>query len=181
MQISPDQGQFMAMLVRLIRAKNIVEVGTFTGYSALCMALALPQNGRLVACDISEEWTGLGKPYWESAGVSHKIDLRIAPALDTLDQLIADGHQDSFDLAFIDADKTNYDHYYEKCLLLIRPNGLILVDNVFWGGAVVDENNQTEDTLSIRALNARISGDNRVDMSMIAVGDGIIMARKKEI
>ncbi len=179
MQISPDQGQFMAMLVRLINAKNIIEVGTFTGYSALSMALALPEDGQIIACDVSSEWTNIAKPFWEKAGVENKIDLRIAPALETLDSLLNQGLNDHFDMVFIDADKTNYCQYYEKSVQLIRPNGLILVDNVFWSGAVVDDTDNSEDTLSIRKLNKLISQDQTVDISMIAVGDGLFLARKK--
>ena len=179
MQISPDQGQFMAMIVKLIDARRIVEIGTFTGYSALCMAMALPTDGQLVACDISDEWTGIGKRYWHEAGVASKIDLRIAPALETLEALLADGLAGKFDLAFIDADKPAYQDYYERCVELIRPNGLIMIDNVFWEGKVVDPNDQDKDTVAIRNLNASIARDNRVEVSMIAVGDGLSLVRKK--
>jgi predicted O-methyltransferase YrrM len=178
MQISPDQGQFMAMLVKITGAKNIIEIGTFTGYSALSMALALPGDGKIIACDVSREWADIGRPFWEQAGVAEKIDLRIGPALDTLDQLIKEFQKNYFDMVFIDADKSNYSNYYERALRLIRPNGLILVDNVFWDGAVVDENDQSEDTVSIRALNEAISKDQRVDISMISVGDGLFLVRK---
>lgn len=179
MQISPDQGQFMAMLVHLIGARKIVEVGTFTGYSALTMAMALPEDGRLVACDISHEWTNIGKLFWKKAGVDKKIDLRIGPALDTLDSLISEGWKNETDLVFIDADKTNYEHYYERGLTLIGSNGLIVVDNVFWSGAVIESEDQSDDTVSIRNLNEKISKDQRVDISMISVGDGLFLARKK--
>ncbi len=179
MQISPDQGQFMAMLVHLIEAKHIIEIGTFTGYSTLCMALALPDDGRIIACDVSREWTTVGQVYWDQAGVQDKIDLRLGPALDTLDSLLSQGCQGTFDLAFIDADKANYDHYYEKCLQLIKPNKLILIDNVFWGGAVLDSQRDDEDTNSIRALNAKIATDPRIDRSMITIGDGLTLVRKK--
>lgn len=179
MQISPDQGQFMALLVRLMNAKCIVEVGTFTGYSALIMAQALPEDGRLIACDISREWTRVGQPFWEQAGVADKIDLRIGPAADTLDQLLDQGMAEAVDLVFIDADKVNYQNYYQRGLELLKTNGLIVVDNVFWGGAVVDGQNQKEDTVSIRNINQTISQDQRVDISMISVGDGLFLARKR--
>ncbi len=179
MQISPDQGQFMALLVKLMNAKYIVEVGTFTGYSALAMAQALPDDGRLIACDISREWTRTGQVYWERAGVAERIDLRIGPALDTMDELLAEGLAGAVDLVFIDADKGNYPHYYERGIELLKTNGLIVVDNVFWDGAVIDEHNQEEDTVSIRNMNRLISRDRRVDISMIAIGDGLFLARKK--
>ncbi len=179
MQISPDQGRFMALMVKLLQARNIVEVGTFTGYSALCMALALPDDGRVVACDISDEWTRIGQPYWQSAGVDHKIDLRLAPAIETLSALLQDGCAETFDMAFIDADKGGYDDYYELCLKLLRKNGLILIDNVLWGGSVVDADNQEEDTVAIRNLNSKIVRDDRVDATMISVGDGLFLVRKK--
>ncbi|WP_423909606.1 class I SAM-dependent methyltransferase [Candidatus Spongiihabitans sp.] len=179
MQISPDQGQFMAMLVKLIGAKQIIEIGTFTGYSALSMALALPEDGRLIACDVSREWAGMGKPFWQQAGVDEIIDLQIGPAIETLEQLINQGLESHFDMVFIDADKTNYVHYYEGALRLVRPNGLIVVDNVFWNGAVVDEKDNSDDTTSIRNLNQVISNDLRVDISMIAVGDGLFLVRKR--
>ena len=179
MQISPDQGQFMAMLVKLMNAKCIVEVGTFTGYSALAMAQALPDDGRLIACDISREWTSRGEIYWERAGVADRIDLRIGPALETMDELLDEGLAGSVDLIFIDADKGNYRNYYERGVELLKTNGLIVVDNVFWDGAVIDDRNQKEDTVSIRNMNRIISRDQRVDISMIAIGDGLFLARKK--
>ena len=179
MQISPDQGQFMAMLVKLINAKCIVEVGTFTGYSALAMAQALPDDGRLIACDISREWTRIGQPFWEQAGVADRIDLRIGPALDTMDELLDEGLAGTVDLIFIDADKGNYQHYYQRGIELLKTNGLIVVDNVFWDGAVIDDRNQKEDTVSIRNMNRIIFRDQRVDISMIAIGDGLFLARKK--
>ncbi len=179
MQISPDQGQFMAMLVKLMNAKCIVEVGTFTGYSALAMAQALPDDGRLIACDISREWTSTGEIYWEQAGVADRIDLRIGPALDTMDELLDEGLAGTVDLVFIDADKGNYQHYYQRGIELLKTNGLIVVDNVFWDGAVIDDQNQKEDTVSIRNMNRIISRDERVDISMIAIGDGLFLARKK--
>ncbi len=179
MQISPDQGQFMAMLVQLVNAKTVIEVGTFTGYSTLCMAQALPEDGRVIACDISTEWTDIGKPFWKQAGVAEKIALRIGPALDTLDALISSGLEGHVDLVFIDADKVNYGEYYERAVRLVRRNGLIVVDNVFWGGAVIDEENNEESTTAIRMINRRISRDDRVDIAMVAVGDGLFLARKK--
>ena len=179
MQISPDQGQFMAMLVKLMNAKCIVEVGTFTGYSALAMAQALPDDGRLIACDISREWTRIGQPFWEQAGVADRIDLRIGPALDTMDELLNEGLAGTVDLIFIDADKGNYQHYYQRGIELLKTNGLIVVDNVFWDGAVIDDRNQKEDTVSIRNMNRIIYRDQRVDISMIAIGDGLFLARKK--
>ncbi len=179
MQISPDQGQFMAMLVQLVNAKTVIEVGTFTGYSTLWMAEALPGDGRVIACDISTEWTDIGKPFWKQAGVAEKITLRIGPALDTLDELISSGLEGHVDLVFIDADKVNYGHYYERAVRLVRRNGLIVVDNVFWGGSVIDEENNGESTAAIRAINRQISKDDRVDIAMVAVGDGLFLARKK--
>ena len=179
MQIGPDQGQFMRLLVELIGARRAVEVGTFTGYSSLSVALALPADGTLVACDISEEYTAIARRYWVEAGVAERIDLRLGPALETLDGLIADGGTGAYEFAFIDADKTNYDGYYERCLTLMRPGGLIAIDNVLWGGAVADDSNQTPDTLAIRALNAKIHEDKRVSISLATVGDGLMLARKR--
>ncbi len=178
MQISADQGQFMALLVKLLNARRIVEVGTFTGYSSLVMAQALPGDGQIIACDISEEWTRVAKRYWKQAGVDHKIDLRLAPALTTLDKLLADGQSESFDFAFIDADKTGQQLYYERCLMLIRSGGLIAIDNVLWGGNVVNPEDQSEDTRAIREFNEFILNDDRVDISLVPVGDGLTLARK---
>jgi caffeoyl-CoA O-methyltransferase len=178
MQIGPDQGQFMRLLVELIGARRVVEVGTFTGYSSLSVALGLPADGKLVACDISEEYTAIARRYWAEAGVAERIDLRLGPALETLDGLIADGGGGAYDFAFIDADKTNYDSYYERCLTLLRPGGLIAIDNVLWGGAVADAADQTPDTLAIRALNAKVHADERVSISLATVGDGLMLARK---
>ncbi len=178
MQIAPDQGQLMAFLVRLIGAKRIIEIGTFTGYSALCMAQALPPDGSLVCCDISEEYTDVGKPYWAQAGVAERIDLRIAPALDTLDALI--DHGDGFDMAFIDADKENYAHYFERCLALVRPGGLILFDNTLWSGRVADPTSDDPDTLALRELNAALSGDDRVDIALATIADGLTLARVRD-
>ncbi len=179
MQIGPDQGQFMGLLVELMEARNALEVGTFTGYSALAVALALPEDGRLVACDVSEEWTAIGRRYWEEAGVAHKIDLRLAPALETLDGLLAEGLAGTFDFAFIDADKEGYDAYYERALKLIRTGGLITFDNTLWEGKVVDPAVTDVDTEAIRALNTKLVGDERVTLSLVPVGDGLTLARKR--
>jgi len=179
MQIGPDQGQFMALLIKLIGAKKALEVGTFTGYSALCVARALPKNGRLICCDVSEEFTDIARKYWRLAKVDHKITLNLAPAVKTLDELIKNGQSGSFDFAFIDADKTNYGKYYERCLALLRPGGLIAVDNVLWSGAVIDARKQDADTKAIRAFNRRLKRDKRVDLSMATIGDGLTLARKR--
>jgi predicted O-methyltransferase YrrM len=179
MQISPEQGQFMALLVRLIGAERIVEVGTFTGYSALCLAQAMPPKGRLIACDVSAEWTAVARRYWVEAGVADRIDLRLAPAMNTLDDLIAGGEAGRFDFGFIDADKENYQGYYERVLALLRPGGLVAVDNVLWGGSVVDPAKRDIDTEAIRAFNAALHGDPRVDISLVPIGDGLTLARKR--
>lgn len=179
MQIAPEQGQFMALITKLIGAKNVIEVGTFTGYSALAVAQALPDDGKLIACDVSEEWTSIGKRYWQQAGVADKIELHIAPALQTLDALLQNNMVGQFDMAFIDADKENYQHYYESCLQLLRSGGLIMVDNVLWGGSVIDDTNQKPETVAIRKFNEYLYQDQRVDISLIPVGDGISMVRKQ--
>lgn len=179
MQISPEQGQFLALLLRLIGARRVLEVGTFTGYSALWMALALPENGRLIACDVSAEYTSVGRRFWQEAGVAHKIDLRFAPASETLTALIADGQAEQFDFAFIDADKSGYNGYYEQCLELVRPGGLIAIDNVLWGGAVANDAAQDADTQALRALNAKLHADERIDLSLLPIGDGLTLARKR--
>ena len=179
MQISPEQGQFMALLVRLVNAKRTLEIGVFTGYSAMSVALALPSDGKIVACDVSEEWTAVARKHWANAGVAAKIDLRLAPALQTLDKLIADGAAGTFDFAFIDADKTNYLAYYERCLTLVRRGGLIAVDNTLWSGAVADPRNGERDTLAIRAFNDALHHDERVDLSLLPVGDGLTLALKR--
>ena len=179
MQISADQAQFMFLLLKLINAKQIIEIGTFTGYSALVMANALPDDGRIIACDTSEEWTAIAKNYWQQAGVTSKIDLRLAPALETLNALAADGQTNSFDAAFIDADKQNMLNYYEHSLQLIRPGGLIMIDNVLWGGSVADPNKNDDDTNAIRATNQFILQDDRVDISLVPIGDGLTLARKR--
>lgn len=179
MQISPEQGQFIALLVELTGARKCLEVGTFTGYSTLSLALALPEDGQIVACDISEEFTSRAKPYWQEAGVAGKIDLRLGPALETLDALIADGESGAFDFAFIDADKVNYQGYFQRALDLIRRGGLILVDNVLWSGAVVDPARDDEDTEAIRAFNQACAGDPRISLSLVPIGDGLTLARKR--
>jgi caffeoyl-CoA O-methyltransferase len=178
MQISAEQGQFMGMLIRLLRAKLTLEVGVFTGYSSTAVALALPEEGRIIACDVSEEFTSVARRYWREADVEHKISLRLAPAVETLDGLLAEGRGGTFDFAFIDADKENYDRYYECALKLIRPGGLIAVDNVLWHGKVVDESVQDADTRAIRALNEKLHRDERVWISLLAIGDGLTLAYK---
>ena len=179
MQIAPEQGQLMALLMKLINAKRIVEVGTFTGYSSLVMADALDEDARIFCCDLSESWTRMAQRYWEKAGLSHKMDLRLAPASDTLNALLKEFGSGTFDAAFIDADKENYDTYYEQCLELLRPGGLIMIDNVLWGGRVIDSQVQDEDTRAIRALNAKLKEDNRVDLSLVPIADGLTLARKR--
>lgn len=179
MQLSPEQGHLLAFLARLTGARTAIEIGTFTGYSALAVALALPEDGKLVACDISAEYTSLAKPYWERAGVSHKIDLRIAPANDTLAKLEAEGLRGSFDMAFIDADKPGYPAYYEACLRLIRAGGLIALDNMLVKGTVADPDNTHPRTLAARAMNAKIAVDDRVDRVLLPVGDGMTLVRKR--
>jgi predicted O-methyltransferase YrrM len=179
MQIAPEQGQFMALLVQLIGARKTLEVGVFTGYSSLVVALALPADGTLVACDVSEEYTAIARRYWEKAGVAHKIDLRLAPALETLDQLLADGQANQFDFAFIDADKSSYPDYYERSLHLVRPGGLIAVDNVLWSGRVADPQEADNRTEKIRAFNAKLYADERIDLSLVPIADGLTLARKR--
>jgi caffeoyl-CoA O-methyltransferase len=179
MQIAPEQGQFMALLVRLLRARRCLEIGVFTGYSSLATALALPADGRIVACDVSEEWTAIARRYWEQGGVAHKIDLHIAPAISTLDALLQQGQAGTFDLAFIDADKTNYLAYYERTLQLLRPGGLVLIDNTLWSGRVADPVVNDPDTVALRALNTALLHDERVDLSLLPVGDGLTLALKR--
>ncbi len=179
MQISPEQGQFMALLIQLMGAKRTLEIGVFTGYSTLAVAMALPEGGQIIACDVNEKDTAIARRYWEKANVTHKIDLRIAPALDTLNDLIAAGESGCFDFAFIDADKSNYDNYYEKSLQLIRPGGLIAVDNTLWYGRVADPSVQDNRTKRIRALNNKVHNDERVTMSLLPVGDGLLLAIKR--
>jgi O-methyltransferase len=179
MQISAHEGQQMALLAKAIGARQAVEVGTFTGYSALYVAEALPPDGKLWCCDVSEEWTGIGRRYWMEAGLDHKIELTVAPALETLDGLLAKGLAGRIDMAFVDANKNDYDAYYERCLTLLRPGGLILIDNVLWGGSVIDRDDKTADTKAIRALNAKLAKDERVDLTLFAVGDGMTAALKR--
>ena len=178
MQISPEQGQFMALLVRLIGAKRYLEIGTFTGYSALAVALALPGDGQVVACDINAEWTAIGRRHWNQAGVANKIDLRLAPAVETLDALIRE-RAAPFDFAFIDADKTNYDNYYERALKLVRRGGIIAIDNVLWNGAVADPKRDDAETRAIDALNRKLRDDERVELSLLPIGDGLTLAMRR--
>ena len=178
MQISPDQGMLMTLLVKLLGARRAIEVGVFTGYSALTVALALPDDGKLLACDISDEYTRIGRPYWQQAGVAGKIDLRLAPALQTLDAELAGGAAGTVDFMFIDADKTGYDDYYERGLLLLRKGGLIAIDNTLWGGSVARPATDA-DTQALQKLNAKLHGDSRVDLSLLSIGDGLTLARKR--
>lgn len=179
MQIGPEQGQFMQLLVQVLHAKKTLEVGVFTGYSSLWVALGLPEDGRTLACDISEEYTKVARKYWLEAGVADKIDLRLGPALATLDELIQDGQTGTYDFAFIDADKTNYENYYERALQLLRTGGLILIDNTIWSGKVADPACNDEDTVAIRRLNEKLALDERVSLSMLTVGDGLTLALKR--
>ena len=180
MQIAPDQGQFMALLIQLMGAKKILEIGTFTGYSALWMAMALPPDGNIITCDIEEKCGEFAPTHWQSAGVANKIDLRIAPALDTLNTLLANGQAGTFDFAFIDADKVNYRHYYEKSLELLRPGGLIAIDNVLWGGDVADPDiTDDPDTIALRNLNQTLHQDERIDLSMLAIAEWLTLALKR--
>jgi caffeoyl-CoA O-methyltransferase len=178
MQISPEQGQFMALLVKLLGVRRAIEVGVFTGYSALSVALALPEDGRLLACEIDEAPTRIARPHWERAGVAGKIDLRIAPALETLDARLAAGEAGAYDFAFIDADKTGYDGYYERCLALLRTGGLVMLDNTLRGGSVAHPSD-SPDTRAIQALNRKVHADQRVDMVMLPFSDGVTLARKR--
>ena len=174
MQIGAEQAALMQLLVRAIGARRCIEIGTFTGYSALAVALALPPGGRIICCDISEAWTAIGRRYWKMAGVEKKISLRIAPALDTLKRL-----KGKFDFAFIDADKTNYQNYYERCLKLLRPGGIVAIDNTLWYGKVLDRRDRSADTRAIRAFNRRLRRDRRVDVSLVPIGDGLTLALKR--
>ena len=175
---APEQGQFLALLAQLIGARKCLEVGVYTGYSTLWVALALPHDGSVLACDVSEKWTAIARRYWEEAGVAERIDLQLAPALETLDRLLAADQAGSFDFAFIDADKENYPDYYERTLQLLRPGGLMLIDNTLWSGAVADTSRQDPETCAIRALNDLVHADDRVQMSLLPVADGLTLARK---
>jgi predicted O-methyltransferase YrrM len=179
MQISPEQAQFMALLARLIDARLYLEIGVFTGYSSLAVALALPEDGRVIACDINPQWTRIAQRYWQEAGVAHKVELRLAPAADSLRALEAEGWGGQVDMVFIDADKGGYLGYYEQALQLLRRGGLLLADNTLWGGAVADPADQSEDTQAIRRFNAALHADERIDVSMLPVGDGLTLARKR--
>lgn len=179
MQIAPEQGALLQMLVKLIGARRTIEVGVFTGYSALAVALALPADGRVLACDVSDEYTRVAKPYWERAGVAAKIELVLAPALQTLDQRLAAGEAGRYDFAFIDADKTNYDGYYERCLQLLRPGGLIAFDNTLWSGRVAQAAEAGSDTAALQALNDKLVADGRADVALLPVGDGLTLARRR--
>jgi predicted O-methyltransferase YrrM len=179
MQISPEQGQFMGLLARLMGARRCLEIGVFTGYSSLAVALALPEDGRIVACDVSERWTSVARRYWAAAGVTHKIDLRLAPALETLAQLRAAGETDSYDFVFIDADKQNYVGYFERALELVRPGGLVVADNTLWSGRVADPENAEPDTVALRHFNEHLHRDERIDLSLVPIGDGLTLARKR--
>jgi predicted O-methyltransferase YrrM len=178
-QISAEQGQFLSLLMRLLGARRTLEVGVFTGYSSLSVALALPPDGCLVACDISDEYTSVARRYWKEAGVEHKIDLRLGPAVETLDSLLAEGQAGTYDFVFIDADKTGYQAYYDRALVLVRPGGIIAIDNVLWHGRVIDPAVNDADTLAIRELNRRLHADERVWLSMVTIGDGLTLAMKK--
>ena len=178
MQISPDQGQFMALLIQLLGAKKTIDVGVFTGYSALVVAMALPEDGKVIACDRDPNCTKIAQRYWDEAGVSHKIELHLAPALETLERLIADGESGSFDFVFIDADKRNYDNYYERALTLLRTGGMVAIDNVLWFGSVADPEDTDKRTIAIREFNQKLHQDSRVNISMLAIADGLTLALK---
>jgi predicted O-methyltransferase YrrM len=179
MQIGPEQGQFMALLARLIGARRCIEVGVFTGYSSLAVALALPEDGRIVACDVSEEWTTIARNFWREAGVQHKVELKLQPAAKTLEELLAAGGANGYDFAFIDADKPAYGTYYELLLKLVRPGGLITVDNTLWSGDVANPAKNDANTVAMREFNDRLHRDERIDLSLLPVGDGLTLARKK--
>lgn len=178
MQIGASQGAFLQWLVRLLGARRTIEVGVFTGYSSLATALALPDDGRILACDVNEEWTTLARDYWVKAGVAHKVELVLAPARETLEARVSAGESNSYDFAFIDADKVGYHDYFEACVRLVRPGGVLVFDNVLWGGSVADSTRQSESTRALRRLNERVSQDRRVDVSIVPVGDGLLLARK---
>jgi predicted O-methyltransferase YrrM len=179
MQIAPEQGALLALLVELTGAKRCIEVGTFTGYSSLVVAMAMPPDGTIVCCDVSEEWTSVARRYWAEAGVADRVDLRLAPALETMDELLAGGAEGTFDFAFVDARKSEYPDYHERIVRLLRSGGLAAYDNVLWGGAVADESKQDQDTLAIRRLNDRLAADERVTIAMLPLADGVTLARKR--
>jgi predicted O-methyltransferase YrrM len=179
MQIGPEQGQLMALLAKLVGAKRCIEVGVFTGYSSLAVALALPQDGRILACDVSEQWTAIARRFWREAGVEHKIELKLQPAVRTLEELLAAGEASRYDFAFVDADKPAYDTYYELLLKLLRPGGLMALDNTLWSGAVADPNEREPNAVALRALNEKLHRDERIDLSLLPVGDGLTLARKR--
>jgi len=179
MQVSPEQGQLMALLARVAGARRCLEVGVYTGYSSLAVALAIPGDGRIIACDVSERWTAIARRYWAEAGVAHKVDLRLAKAMETLDALLAAGEAGHFDFAFLDADKENYVGYYERAIALLRPGGLLLADNTLWSGRVADPENAEADTVALRHFNEHVHGDERVDLSLVPIGDGLTLARKR--
>lgn len=178
MQISPLQGQFMSLLLKILDARKVIELGVFTGYSSLCMALALPEDGRLIACDVNEEYANTARRYWDLAGVAERIELRLAPALESLTSLVDEGQAGAFDFVFIDAVKEEYRDYYEFALQLLRPGGVIGIDNVLWGGSVINPEKQDAEVNAIREINSFIHGDDRVDISMLPIGDGLTLARK---
>ena len=179
MQIAPEQGAFLALLVELTGARRCLEIGTFTGYSSTAVAMALPEDGRIVCCDVSEAWTSMARRYWDEAGVARKIDLRIAPATETLDGLLADGGESTYDFAFVDADKSGYDGYYERLLRLVRPGGLIALDNMLWGGRVLDQAAEDQDTRALQALNRKLSDDDRISLCLVPMADGVTLARRR--
>lgn len=179
MQISPEQGQFMALLMEILGAKKTLDIGTFTGYSALAVALALPKDGKVFAFDLSDEWTSIARQFWQRSGAGDKIELKLGPAQESLQQLIDSGQSGTFDFAFIDADKANYDHYYEQAMQLVRAGGIIAIDNVLWGGKVADPDENDESTRAIRRLNTKVLNDERVNISMLPIGDGLTLARKR--
>ncbi len=179
MQIAPEQGQFLALLVKVLGVRKLIEIGTYTGYSALCMASAMPNDGQLVCCDISDKWTQVARRYWAKAGVEDNIELHLAPALETLGKLLSQGLARTFDFAFIDADKQNYDAYYEACLRLLRPGGVIALDNMLWSGRVANPREQDVDTRALRALNLKLRDDQRIDLSLLPIADGVTLIRKR--
>jgi len=179
MQISPEHGQFAAFLIELTAARRYLEIGTFTGYSALAAALAMPADGRVLCLDKSEDWTAVARKYWKKAGVADRIELRLGAAVDSLDAMLAQGGSDRFDMAFIDADKSNYDAYYERCLKVVRPGGLIALDNMLWGGDVADPTKTDADTAALRALNRKVRDDKRVACSLVPIGDGLMLCRRR--